>query len=101
MPSKKVTKTRRKSVEDHAPYLPAAYTPGDVLSIQRLAAGTATEEEQKMAFKWIIEKAAGTHNLTYHPNSERDSDFAQGRRFAGLQIVKLLYINYMAMEDNK
>ncbi len=84
-----------------APYLPAEYKAGDVLSVQRLAEGNATKEEQIIAFKWIVEKAAGTYDLTYYPESSRDSDFSQGRRFAGLQIVKMLHINYMAMKENK
>lgn len=94
-------KTRKESVEAHAPYLPAKYTPGHVLAIQRLAEGKATEDEQIMAFRWIVEQAAGTYDMSYRPDSERDSVFAEGRRFAGLQIVKLLHINSLAMKENK
>jgi len=92
-------KTRKKTIEDHAPYLPADYTPGHVLAMQRLSVGEANEEEQKMALQWIIEKAAGTYDVSYRPDSERDSVFAEGRRFTGLQIVKLLHINSLAMKE--
>lgn len=80
--------------------LPPAYELGDVQAFQALERGAATEGQQKRALAWIIQQAAGTYDQSYRPGGEegrRDSDFAEGRRFVGNQIVKLLRLNLGAM----
>ena len=70
----------------HAPYETA-----DAYALKAVANGTANEEQQRRAMRWVIEAAAGTYELSYRPgDSSRDTDFAEGRRFVGLQIVKLI-----------
>jgi hypothetical protein len=81
------------------PYLPAEYTPADAISIQRLSMGKANEDEQKRALDWIINHAAATYQLSYRTDSDRDTVFAEGRRFAGLQIVKMLHMNTLSMGE--
>ena len=58
--------------------------------MQALQTGTATADQQQRALKWIIEKVCGTYDLTYFPESARNSDFAEGKRFVGLMLRKLL-----------
>lgn len=53
---------------------------------------------QQRALRWIIERAAGTYDQSFTPDSPRLTDFAEGRRFVGLQIVKLLKINLSTMK---
>ena len=75
------------------PWHPPAYEDYDVRALQALAAGNASDRQQQRALQWIIEAAAGTYDMSYRPGGEdgrRDTDFAEGRRFVGLQIVKLL-----------
>ena len=76
-----------------APWFPTAYEKADAKAIQQLADGTASPEQQQRALKWIINNACGTYDLTYHPTGDRDTCFAEGRRFVGLQIVKMLKIS--------
>lgn len=73
----------------------------DVIAVQALEKGTATEEQQKRALNWIINKACWTYESTFSPVREHDSSFAEGRRFAGLQIVKMLKINAAALARKK
>jgi hypothetical protein len=73
-------------------WTPAPYELADLSAVQALAAGTADEQQQKRALDWIIKQVCGTYELSYHPESDRDTAFAEGRRFAGLQIVKALYL---------
>jgi hypothetical protein len=40
-----------------------------------------------------VEHACSTYDLSFRPQSQRDTDFAEGRRFVGLQLVKLTKIN--------
>lgn len=72
------------------PWMPAPWENGDVSSLQALARGVANEGQQKRALDYIINTLGMTYEHTYVPGSERDSAFAQGRRFVGLQIVKLV-----------
>jgi len=73
------------------PYLaPADYDKQVIIAVQALNTGTANEGQQRLALDWIITKASRTYDLSFHPDSERGSAFAEGRRSVGLQIVKLL-----------
>jgi hypothetical protein len=72
------------------PWLPASWEPADVASLQALARGVANEGQQKRALAYIVNVLGLTYEHTYVPASERDSCHAQGRRYVGLQIVKLV-----------
>lgn len=74
-------------------YFAAPYELADASALQALAAGEADSEQQKRALDWIIHVACGTYQPTFHPGEPDASAFAEGRRFAGLQIVKNLKIN--------
>lgn len=76
-----------------APWFPPPYELADVNALRGLANGTASPEQQQRALKWIIENACATYELSYRPTSDRDTSFAEGRRFVGLQIVKALHID--------
>jgi len=85
-------KTRRQAIDEHAPWLPPSYEDADIVAIQALAKGTANGEQQRRALAWIIERAAGTYDMSYRPGGEdgaRDTIFAEGRRFVGNQVVKM------------
>lgn len=74
----------------HKAFHPAPYVLADVMALKALQAGTATKEQQVRALKWIVETCSDCYNLSYDPDSERDSAFAEGKRHVGLQIVKIL-----------
>lgn len=87
-------KTTRQVVNDNAPWKPAAWELADAGAIQALARGDATKDQQGRALKWVIESASAAYDMSYRPgDSSRDTDFAEGRRSVGLQIVKLLKMN--------
>lgn len=79
-----------------SPWVPPKYEIHDAVAIQAVAAGTANADQQRAAMHFIIESLAGAYNMTYCPGGDegrRDSDFAEGRRFVGLQLVKLIKLN--------
>lgn len=84
-----------------APWYPARYEKADVRALKNLAAGTASPEQQQRAMKWIIEQACATYDLSYRPTSDRDTSFAEGRRFVGLQIVKALNLDLAILEKTE
>lgn len=88
----KVSKPKPR-IEDHSPWLPPKWEDEDAGALQALMRGEAEPHQQKRALDWIINIAAATYQPSYRPNSERDSCFAEGRRYVGLHIVTLLKLN--------
>lgn len=72
---------------------PAAWELADASALQALAFGEASPDQQRRALKFLIERVSCAYDLSYRPESERDTAFAEGRRFVGLQIIKLLNLN--------
>lgn len=89
-----------KHVAQPAPYTPAPYTDADVAALQALQRGEATPEQQKRALEWIVNAAANTYDLEYR-TEPRDHAFCSGRRFVGLQIVKMLKLSLAALNRRR
>lgn len=79
---------------------PPPYRVLHVAAVQALARGDASPHQQQEALRWIIEQAAGTYDLSFTPDSDRGTSFAEGRRFVGLQIVKLTKLDKETMKDD-
>ena len=74
-------------------WMPAVYGPADTEAIQALLRGDARPEQQKRALDWIIRSVALAYEVSFRSDADggdRDTAFAEGRRFVGLQIVKHL-----------
>ena len=69
---------------------PALYDAADITAIQQLEQGVAGPDMQKRALKWIIETVAETYDQSYNPGDTHGTAFAEGRRFVGNSIVKML-----------
>lgn len=61
-----------------------------------LAAGTATEHQQKEFVAWLVLQACGNAYPPYQA-SDRDTAFALGRRFVADQFHGLLTVNLDAL----
>ena len=68
------------------------YDPAEVGAIQALERGDCDEHQQKRALQFIIEKACATYDQSYN-GDPYDTAFAEGRRFAGNTIVKMLKLD--------
>ena len=79
----------RTALAARAPWLPSDYEIADAASIQALQRGDATPDQQRRALSFIITTLAGTYDSTYFSGADGDSSFAQGKRWVGLQLVKL------------
>ena len=84
-----------------SPWYPPPYEIADISAIRCVATGTATPEQQQRAMKWVIEIACATYEMSYRPSGDRDTSFAEGRRFVGLQIVKLLRLDLSLLTREK
>lgn len=70
---------------------PADYNAYDIESVMAVAKGDGNPDQQKRAMDWIIREVCGTYELSFRSDSdggERETAFAEGKRFAGMQIVK-------------
>lgn len=89
-------KAKAKVAAAPAPYTPPAWDLPDASALQALARGEATPEQQQRALNWVINAACGTYDLEYR-EEPRAHAFVSGRRFVGLEIVKLLKVNIGAL----
>ncbi len=84
---------------DASPWKPPKYDDADAHSIRALHDGSASPEQQQRALNFIINSLACTYDLSYRPGSDRDTAFAEGKRFVGLQIVKFLKVDYRRIKQ--
>lgn len=78
------------------PWSPADYESQHVRALQALAKGTCEEHQQIEILDWIINHACDTYGMSFRPDElggARGTDFAEGKRFVGQQIVKMLKLN--------
>lgn len=76
-------------MEAHAP---APYDKDIIMAVRACIAGQANEGQQKLAMDWIITKASNLYDMSYRPDAAggaRATEFHEGRRFVGSQIVKM------------
>lgn len=72
---------------------PAPSDPADAYALQALQRGEASPDMQRRALDWFINAAALTYEVSFSPDNPYLTAFAEGRRFAGLQTVKMLKLN--------
>lgn len=64
-----------------------------VAALKALGRGEARPDQQVAAMNYIIETLCGTYDLPWRPDDrggERESSFAAGRMFVGLQIRRAI-----------
>lgn len=71
-----------------SPWDPAIVAPGEAAAINALTRGEATAQQQGLIVKWI-ERATAVGEMSYRPTGDRDTAFAEGKRFVGLQFFTL------------
>lgn len=70
------------------------------VAFQALAAGVANEGQQKECLRFIVYEIANTYDMTFVPESDRLSAFAEGRRMVGNQIIKLINVKIGLLKDD-
>lgn len=86
------------------PWKPAHYDIADAAAIQALARGDASPDQQRRALIWIVEVCAARSDMSYRPgvDGDRNTIFAEGKRWVGIQVAKLAGLNLMNMKkENK
>lgn len=79
------------------PFLRCDYDLPVVSAIQALQRGDASPEQQQAALNWIVNQAAATYGTSFQLEGDRETAFAEGRRYVGTQIVKLTKLSLNAL----
>lgn len=74
------------------PWHPAKYEAADITAIQLLERGECPPELQKRALNWIVNNVCATYDQSYR-GDPGDTAFAEGKRYCGNTIVKMLKLN--------
>jgi len=79
------------------PWMPPDYDDGVVYAVRALGEGKANDGQQKLLWDWLMYVTAASEawaDLSFRPGgpeSERATAFAEGKRFVGLQMRKMLH----------
>ena len=74
------------------PWMPASYDEDVVYAVSAFAKGKANEVQQRLVWEWVM-YVSGVDDISYRPgvSGERDTSFAEGKKFVGTQIRKMLH----------
>ena len=78
------------------PYTPVASDEDVVYALRALHDGKALAHQQQLAWEWLMYVTGagdGWADLSFRPgpDGQRETDFAEGKRFIGLQMRKMLH----------
>ena len=78
-----------KLISAKKPYAPAPYEPSHAEAVQMLSKGECPPHLQINFLKWLINDVCRTTDQSYRPDSDRDTVFAEGKRFVGNTLIKM------------
>lgn len=75
------------------PWQPYSWEPEDAYAVQALAKGAANADQQRHALDLVVHGLAGTYDMSFRPGQNGATEFAEGKRAVGLELVKLTSLN--------
>lgn len=87
-----------KGLPKSDPWMPPHWEIEDAGALQALMRGEAEPHQQQRAMRYIVESLAATYDMSFRPKSERDTCFAEGKRFVGNRIVFLTKVNLAKLQ---
>jgi hypothetical protein len=72
-----------------APWMPTNYDIADTAALQAMKRGEATPDQQVRAMEFILAAVCDRHGMSYRPDNQFDTAFAEGKRWVANQIVKI------------
>jgi hypothetical protein len=70
------------------PWQPIDTSVEELAAIHAMADGAANDRQQMLIIEWLMRATAVTE-MEFRPTGERESNFAAGKRFVGLQFFTL------------
>ena len=89
--------------KEHHPWMPVDYKAIHASAVQAMMHGEADEDQQKFLMKWLINDVCATYDQSYHPgvDGDRDTAFAEGKRFVGNTVIKMTRVNVSRMRQEE
>lgn len=89
-PPKSGKRTIKGQADTSPPWSIPDLDPADVGAIKSLMDGTASDIQQRRVVLWL-QKTTGVGEMSFRPgiDGQRATDFAEGKRFVGLQFFTL------------
>ena len=90
------------SIKAPEPYLPYPWASDIplVYALKALSEGEASDKQQKLIMRELL-NLSGYYDLSYRPDSDRDTAFAEGKRFVGAQVLKMVNLPADVIEKAK
>lgn len=79
------------------PFLRCEWDIPTVAAAQALQRGEASPDQQRQFLNWLINQACATYDISFQIEGDRETAFAEGRRFVGANVVKLLKLSTNAL----
>ena len=86
----KLRKTEQECWAKENPLLAPDYTAAQIQALIATAQGVASDEQQRVAMRFIIKDIACTYDTVFRPDSERLTSFAAGKARVGQIIVHFI-----------
>lgn len=86
-----------------APYSPIVFVKADASALQAMKRGEATADQQIRAMEFILGPICERNGMSFRPGGlegDRDTAFAEGKRFVANQIVKMVNTPLSKIKDN-
>lgn len=96
-------KAKLDSVNSEKPWVPPKWKKPDVAALQALLRGEATPDQQIRAINYIVVALCGVNEMSFRagPDGERETAFAEGRRFVGHRITTMTKIPLSKIKEEK
>lgn len=85
--------------KQYRPFHPPKYDKQVVIAFQMVHEGKGSPGQQQMVIDYVINEICRTYDMSYFPDNQRDTDFAEGKRFVGNEVIKLLKLKVGRLEE--
>lgn len=82
--------TKRRAIAVQSLEVWPEHTYQEIMAVRALAGGTASDNQQKVAFDWILKKACIIGGLSNNPNRANDIYINEGRRYVGATLMDMI-----------
>ncbi len=82
--------------------MPVNYVKADAAALQAMKRGEATPDQQVRAMEFILGPVCERNGMSFRPGGlegDRETAFAEGKRFAANQIVKIVNTPLSKIKD--
>lgn len=73
---------------------------GDAAAVKAWALGTATDEQQRRAFQFVVYQLSGIGRPSFHHGDDHATSYKEGRRSVGIHLAHLVTTPMIKLKPN-